>query len=96
VPSWRALGSVAALGIVGLSVAYLLYFALVVGPGASYAALVTYLVPALALGYGAIFLNEGIGSSAIAGLVLILAGVALGTGTLRLRRRREEALGQAP
>jgi drug/metabolite transporter (DMT)-like permease len=96
VPSWRAIASVVVLGIAGLSVAYILYFALIVGPGASYAVLVTYLVPALALGYGAIFLDERITASAIAGLVLILAGVALGTGTLRLKRRRGAALGQAP
>jgi drug/metabolite transporter (DMT)-like permease len=49
--------------------------------------LVTYLVPALALGYGAIFLDEHITASSVGGLILILAGVALGTGTLRPRRR---------
>jgi drug/metabolite transporter (DMT)-like permease len=86
-PSWKAIGSVVALGAVGLSVAYLLYFALISGPGASYAALVTYLVPGMALLYGAIFLDEEITASAIGGLALILAGVALGTGTLRLPRR---------
>jgi drug/metabolite transporter (DMT)-like permease len=86
-PSWKAIGSVVMLGAVGLSVAYLLYFALISGSGASYAALVTYLVPALALLYGAIFLDEEITASAVAGLGLILAGVALGTGTLRLPRR---------
>jgi drug/metabolite transporter (DMT)-like permease len=96
VPSWRAIASVVALGIVGLSIAYILYFALILDAGASYAVLVTYLVPALALGYGAIFLDESITASAIAGLLLILAGVALGTGALRLRRRRRAALGQAP
>jgi drug/metabolite transporter (DMT)-like permease len=86
-PSWKVIGSVVALGAVGLSVAYLLYFALISGPGASYAALVTYLVPGMALVYGAIFLDEEITASALGGLGLILAGVALGTGTLRLPRR---------
>jgi drug/metabolite transporter (DMT)-like permease len=86
-PSWKAIGSVVALGALGLSVAYLLYFAIISGAGASYAALVTYLVPALALGYGAIFLDEAITASALGGLGLILAGVALGTGTARLPRR---------
>jgi drug/metabolite transporter (DMT)-like permease len=86
-PSWKAIGSVVALGSVGLSVAYLLYFAIIMGAGASYAALVTYLVPALALGYGAVLLGESITGPAIGGLALILAGVALGTGTLRLPRR---------
>jgi drug/metabolite transporter (DMT)-like permease len=86
-PSWKAIASVVTLGALGLSVAYLLYFAIIAGAGASYAVLVTYLVPALALGYGAIFLDEAITASAIAGLALILAGVALGTGTLRIPRR---------
>lgn len=87
VPSWQAIGSVVALGALGLSVAYLLYFGLIAGAGASYAVLVTYLVPALALGYGALFLDEAVTASAIGGLTLILAGVALGTGTLKLPRR---------
>jgi drug/metabolite transporter (DMT)-like permease len=90
-PGWKAIGSVVALGALGLSIAYLLYFGLIAAAGASYAVLVTYLVPALALGYGAIFLNENVTASAIGGLLLILAGVALGTGTLRLSRRAPAA-----
>jgi drug/metabolite transporter (DMT)-like permease len=86
-PSWKAIGSVVALGSLGLSVAYLLYFGLIAGAGASYAVLVTYLVPALALGYGALFLGEHVTASAVVGLLLILVGVALGTGTLRQPRR---------
>ena len=93
-PSWKAIGSVVVLGAVGLSVAYLLYFGLISGSGASYAALVTYLVPGMALVYGAIFLDEAITASAVGGLALILAGVALGTGTLRLPRRAP--LGETP
>jgi drug/metabolite transporter (DMT)-like permease len=88
VPSWKVIGSIVALGAAGLSVAYLLYFSLIAGSGAPYAALVTYLVPALALVYGAVFLDEGVTASALGGLALILAGVALGTGTLRLDRLR--------
>ena len=87
VPSWKVIGSLVALGALGLAVAYLLYFAIISGAGASYAALVTYLVPALALAYGAIFLDEPVTVSALAGLALILAGVALGTGAMRLSRR---------
>jgi drug/metabolite transporter (DMT)-like permease len=86
VPSWRAIASVVALGAAGLSVAYLLYFSLIAGSGAPYAALVTYLVPALALVYGAVFLDEPLTASALGGLALIFLGVALGTGTLRLGR----------
>ena len=86
-PSWKAIGSVIALGGVGLSVAYLLYFTLIAGSGAPYAALVTYLVPALALVYGAVFLGEAVTRSALGGLALIFVGVALGTGTVRLTAR---------
>jgi drug/metabolite transporter (DMT)-like permease len=86
VPGWKVTGSVIALGALGLSIAYILYFGLIASAGASYAVLVTYLVPALALGYGAIFLNENVTASAVGGLLLILAGVALGTGSLRLPR----------
>jgi drug/metabolite transporter (DMT)-like permease len=87
-PSWKAIGSIVALGAVGLSIAYLLYFTLIAGAGAPYAALVTYLVPALALVYGAVFLGEAVTASAVGGLALILAGVALGTGTVGSRRMR--------
>jgi drug/metabolite transporter (DMT)-like permease len=86
-PGWKAAGSVVVLGVVGLGVAYILYFALITGPGASYAVLVTYLVPPMALFYGAVFLAEPIGTSALVGLVLILGGVALGSGAGRPARR---------
>jgi drug/metabolite transporter (DMT)-like permease len=85
-PSWKVIGSTVALGAVGLSIAYLLYFTLIAGAGAPYAALVTYLVPALALLYGALILDEPVTASAVGGLLLILAGVALGTGVVGSRR----------
>src|SRR5262249_27315995 len=73
VPSWQVIGSVAMLGIVGLGFAYILYFALIMGAGASRALLVTYLVPPMALVYGAVVLGESLEPTDIAGLVLILA-----------------------
>jgi len=85
-PGWKALASVAVLGFAGLSVAYVLYFAIINGVGAPRAVLVTYLVPALALGYGVVFLDEALTVSALIGLLLILAGVTLGSGVLRARR----------
>jgi drug/metabolite transporter (DMT)-like permease len=82
-PGWETLASVLYLGVAATGVAYLLYFGLIVGAGASKAVLVTYLVPSLALVYGAVFLDEQITAFAVAGLALVLAGVALGTGTVR-------------
>jgi drug/metabolite transporter (DMT)-like permease len=49
---------------------------------------VTYLVPPIALAYGALFLGESFGVTAFAALALILAGVALATGAVRLASRR--------
>ena len=54
----------------------------------------TYLVPPVALVYGALFLDEGIGIAALAGLVLILGGVAL--GTRRTTTLRRAAAAEAP
>jgi drug/metabolite transporter (DMT)-like permease len=85
-PGWKVTLSVIALGIPGTALAYLLFFGLISGAGAAYASLVTYLIPPIALAYGAIFLGERFGASAFGGLALILAGVALGTGSVGLRR----------
>src|SRR5207244_13422867 len=88
IPGWKTLASIAILGVVATAAAYLLFFTLVAGAGAAYASLVTYLVPPIALAYGAIFLGERFGASAFGGLALILAGVALGTGGMQFRRAR--------
>ena len=85
-PPAKAVAAIVALGALSTGVAYLLYFTLIARAGASRAILVTYLVPAFALVYGTVFLDEAVTASALAGLVLILGGTALGTGA-RLRRR---------
>jgi drug/metabolite transporter (DMT)-like permease len=87
-PGWDTAGSILFLGVLGTGAAYLIYFALIQTAGVSRAILVTYLVPAFALAYGAIFLDEGIRVRALLGLVLILGGTAAATGLLSLRRVR--------
>jgi drug/metabolite transporter (DMT)-like permease len=87
-PGWKTIGSVVMLGVPGTALAYLLFFGLITGAGAAYTSLVTYLIPPIALAYGSIFLDERFGAAALGGLVLILAGVALGTGAVRVARRR--------
>jgi drug/metabolite transporter (DMT)-like permease len=84
-PPAKAVAAIVALGALSTGVAYLLYFTLIARAGASRAILVTYLVPAFALVYGTVFLDEPVTVSALAGLVLILGGTAVGTGA-RLRR----------
>ncbi|MBA2474789.1 MAG: DMT family transporter [Actinobacteria bacterium] len=82
-PGWETTAALAALGMGGTGVAYLLYFAIISGAGASRAILVNYLVPTMAVVYGAVLLDEPLELSSIVGLALILGGVALGTGALR-------------
>jgi drug/metabolite transporter (DMT)-like permease len=84
---WKAIASVAVLGVVGTAAAYLLFFALIAGPGPAYAALCTYLIPPIALAYGAVFLGEHFGVSAFLALLVILAGVALGSGRVPIPSR---------
>jgi drug/metabolite transporter (DMT)-like permease len=89
-PGWKVLGSLVMLGVPGTALAYLLFFGMISGAGAGFASLVTYLIPPIALAYGAIFLGERFGAAAFGGLALILAGVSLGTGAAssRMIRRR--------
>jgi drug/metabolite transporter (DMT)-like permease len=91
VPSWKAIASVAALGIGGTALALLFFYAMLNRYGASRASLVTYLLPPFALFYGVVFLEERMTLNAVLGLLLILAGVALGSGFLELARRRAPA-----
>ena len=88
VPSWGVIASVLALALLGTVAGQLLYFRLVYRYGSARASLVVYLLPVTALFYGALLLGEPITASAIVGLVLILTGTALGSGVLRMPRRR--------
>jgi drug/metabolite transporter (DMT)-like permease len=91
VPSWQALASIAALGIGGTAFALIFFYAMLTRYGASRASLVTYLLPPFALFYGVVFLDERLTLNAVLGLLLILAGVAVGSGLFRLARRRAPA-----
>ena len=97
-PSWKALASVAALGLIGTAFATLILYRMLVMYGSSRTSLVTYLLPPMALFYGVVFLGEEIHLNAALGLVLILAGVALGSGAVQLvgRRRKESAPATPP
>ena len=91
VPGWKALASVAALGLLGTALASLVLYRMLTRFGSSRTTLVTYLIPPMALFYGVVLLGEPLTASALAGLVLILTGVALGSGLLGLGRREPAA-----
>lgn len=65
------------LGVLGSGVAYLLYFHLIGAWGVTRTSLVTYVLPVVGLALGAAFLGEAPGWNMLAGLGLILAGIAL-------------------
>jgi len=91
-PSAKAIACVAGLVLLGTVTAQLLWFRLLVLFGASRASLVAYLIPCAAVVYGVVFLREHVTLFELAGLILILGGIGVGSGTLRLRRRPAAAV----
>lgn len=85
-PHWKPLASLAALTLLGTFLAQLLLYRALRYHGAFKTSLVTYLMPPMALFYGAVLLSEPVSYGTVGGLVLILAGVALGSGAVRLTR----------
>jgi len=90
-PTAGAVAAVVALGALGTAIAFVIYYELINGIGPARAALVSYLAPGVALFYGAIFLDEAVTVAAVAGLVLILGGVAIAS-----RPKRVPAKAPAP
>jgi drug/metabolite transporter (DMT)-like permease len=76
-PGTRALLAVAALGVIGTALAFVIFYKLIAEVGAGRASLVSYLAPGIALFYGALLLDEPITAASVGGLALILGGVAL-------------------
>jgi drug/metabolite transporter (DMT)-like permease len=79
--------SILALGVVNTGFAYVMYLWLLAESGAVKASLVTYVIPVTGLLLGWAVLDESIGPTAIAGLLLIVAGIAL-VNRAALRRPR--------
>jgi drug/metabolite transporter (DMT)-like permease len=82
-PTGKAFGGLAALVLFGTVLAQLVYYRILEDHGASRTSLVAYLIPAVALALGVIFVDEPLRPAAVIGLVLILAGVAVGSGRVR-------------
>jgi drug/metabolite transporter (DMT)-like permease len=88
-PGWAAIGAVLALGLAGTGAGILIFMKLLSDYGSFRAGLVTYLLPVTALLSGAFLLDEQVTGWMIVGLLLILGGVALGSGLIRPARAAE-------
>ena len=69
--------SVAILGLIGTGAAYVLNYQIITSEGATVASTVTYLLPVVAIVLGVLVLDEHITLLILAGIALILLGVAL-------------------
>ncbi|SFL91363.1 DMT family transporter [Variovorax sp. OV329] len=87
-PSTRAWLALLAVGVACTGLAYVLFFRLIATAGPQRALTVTFLVPVFAVFYGAIFLDEEITTWMLMCALVIVCGVALSTGLVKLGRKK--------
>ncbi len=90
--AWSSLLAVAAIGVLGTGLAFILMGTLAGSVGATRASFITYFIPVVALILGVVFRGEVISPVAVAGVFLVIIGALAAS---RRERRREPALDQA-
>jgi drug/metabolite transporter (DMT)-like permease len=90
-PAASAWASLAALAVLCTGFAYILYFRLIAHVGPANAITVTFLIPAFAVAWSALFLDEQITTQMVIGCAVIFLGTALATGVIRLGANRSSA-----
>ncbi|MGW1029541.1 DMT family transporter [Streptomyces sp. NPDC002577] len=80
--------AIAALGILGTGLAFLVQYGLVAEVGPTTAQMVTYFVPVIATAAGVAVLGESLSWSTPVGALIILAGAALTQPRARVRKRQ--------
>lgn len=83
-PSLHAWMALTVLGVASTGVAYILFFRLIAQAGPAKALTVTFLVPVFAVFYGAVFLHEPITAWMLICAAVIVCGVALSAGIVKL------------
>ena len=86
-PGLRAWLALVALGVASTGIAYILFFRLIENAGPARALTVTFLVPVFAVFYGVVFLGEHVTQWMLVCAGVIVCGVALSTGLVKLGRR---------
>jgi drug/metabolite transporter (DMT)-like permease len=80
-PSPAVLGAIAVLGVICTAIGLVVFFELIAEAGPNRAAVITYLNPLVAVAIGMIVLDERLGIMSFVGLLLILGGSWLSTGS---------------
>lgn len=86
--STRAWAAVLTLGLLCTGLAYVIFFRLIRARGAAFAISVTFLIPLFGVSWGALFLAEPVGFELVIGGLVILVGIAMTTGKLKLLPQR--------
>ncbi len=73
----ESVAAITVLGIIGTGFAYVLNYQIITSEGATVASTVTYLLPVVAIVLGVLVLGESVTVTVLAGIALVLAGVAL-------------------
>ncbi|WMW81818.1 DMT family transporter [Undibacterium cyanobacteriorum] len=80
----QALLAVGILGVVCTGIAYAMFFQLISTEGASKAVTVTFLIPATASIWAAIFLGEAITHGIVIGIAIVLCATAISLGLIKI------------
>lgn len=92
-PDGVTVSAVVALALLSTALAYIIYFRILAVAGATNLLLVTFLIPPSALLLGVLVLGEALEPRALAGMLLIFAGLAFVDGRLpRLLLRRAQTI----
>lgn len=83
----KVVASVAALGIFGTGIAYVLNYGIIRDAGATAASTVTYLLPLFSTAVGVAILGEPLTWFEPVGAVIVIAGVAVSQGRIQLPKR---------
>ena len=83
------IAAIAVLGILGTGIAYVLNYQIITSEGATVASTVTYLVPVVAIVLGVVVLGESITTITLAGIALVLAGIALSRRVKHAQTKQE-------
>ncbi|KAA3654360.1 MAG: EamA family transporter [Chloroflexi bacterium] len=99
-PSAQSLWSLLALAVLGTAVAFVVYYRLIAVADASYVSMTTYLIPIVGVVLGLVVLNEQLTWHSYVGCGLILFGVMVVNGVLRVgvvrRLLNRQQLGSDP